>query len=425
MAGSLQNNIAPALMRLQSVAQDSMWQHKHWNNALQLGLPTVSHEDWKYTSLAKFGELDFTFTQSITSLPKSIATLWQDEGYRFIFINGKFAPDLSDTIAGVEIQGFEQWLNCREVIDSDDVDVIEDAVRPDFISELTDATAKDGVFITVAAKIKVNKPIYLLHFSDGKQGEVTSVRHHLQLEALASCQLVEHHISPPDAQGVTFSRLSTSIAGGARLEHIKLIEAGCEQYHFGHNDITVERDVTVSSSTFLLSGHLIRHQLSTDLCGAGCDVSFNSLALPTTDECFDSRTFLRHSAPHCQSHQLHKVVGLGEGTGVFDGMIYVNQGAIKTDGQMDNHNLLLSDKSQVNSRPKLEIYADDVKCSHGATTGKIDPDHVFYLQARGIPKPLAKQIITKAFAAQVCEKVTLNNVRQYLLRQVTQKLERA
>ncbi|PSU88266.1 Fe-S cluster assembly protein SufD [Photobacterium kishitanii] len=415
MAGSLQSNSDLALMRLQPLVQDSAWQCTHWNNLLQLGLPTGTDEDWKYTSLAKFNDVDFTSVKSTTVLSKSDVMLWKDDGYRLIFIDGKFASDLSDVIAGVEIQRFEQWLNSDESTN--------DAIRPEFTSELTDATAKDGLFITIAAKVTVDKPIYLLHFSNSKVGEVTSVRHHLRLEKLASCQLVEHHISSSDTQGVTLSRLSTTIADGARLEHIKLIEAGHEQYHLAHNDIKTGRDVNVSSSTFLLSGQLIRHQLSTELGDVGCDVSFNSLALPTSSECFDSRTFLHHSAPHCHSQQLHKIVGLGEGVGVFDGMIYVNQGAIKTDGQMDNHNLLLSTKSQVNSRPKLEIYADDVKCSHGATTGKIDPEQVFYLQARGIPKPLAEQMITKAFAAQVCEKVTLNNIRQYLLQHVTQKLE--
>lgn len=415
MAGSLQNNFDHALMRLQPLVQNSIWQRGCWNNIMQRGSSAMTGEDWKYTSLAAFNDVDFTSVKPVTMLSTSNLALWRDDGYRLIFIDGKFSPDLSDVIVGVDIQGFDQWLESDHVI--------KDAIRPEFISELTDATAKDGLCIRIAAKVNVDKPIYLIHFSHSKAGEVTSIRHHLQLETLASCQLVEHHISSPDAQGVTLSRLSTSIADGARFEHIKLIEAASEQYHLAHNDIKTGRDVNVSSSTFLLSGQLIRHQLSTELGNAGCDVSFNSLALPTSSECFDSRTFLRHRAPHCHSQQLHKIVGLGEGIGVFDGMIYVNQGAIKTDGQMDNHNLLLSKTSQVNSRPKLEIYADDVKCSHGATTGKIDSEQVFYLQARGIPKPLAEQMITKAFAAQVCEKVTLANVRQYLLKQVTQKLE--
>ncbi|SMY33174.1 Fe-S cluster assembly protein SufD [Photobacterium andalusiense] len=343
------------------------------------------------------------------------STLWLDDGYRLVFVDGEFASELSDVIVGVDIRPFDQWLSCDQ--DS------HDAARAEFIADLTDATVKGGLFITVTENVILDKPIYLLHFSDSKTGHVISIRHYLQLEKLASCQLVEHHISSADAQGTTLCRLSTTVADGARLEHVKLIEASHDQCHLAHNDIKTARDVNVSSSTFLLSGQLIRHQLSIDLGDVGCDVSFNSLALPTFGECFDSRTFLRHRAPHCHSQQLHKIVGLGEGVGVFDGMIYVDQGAIKTDGQMDNHNLLLSTKSQVNSRPKLEIYADDVKCSHGATTGKIDSEQVFYLQARGIPKQLAEQMITTAFAAQVCEKVTLANVRQYLLQQVTQKLE--
>ncbi len=398
MAGSLEHKITAVLSQLQASTQYAKWMQAHGHYRGPFTLLTrksgafQKSKDWKESVFAKM-----------------IEALWNNDGYRLIFINGEFHSQLSDSIEGVDILRFEQGHN--------------ETVTPNAIAELVDAIAKDGLWINVPAKRHIDKPIYLLHFNDGKVGEVASVRHHIKVNEQSSCQLVEHHISLMDANGLTLSRLSTEIGDGAQFEHVKLIEEGRNQEHLAHNDMIIGRDANAKSSTFLLSGRFISHQLSGELCHPASEVSLNSLVLPMSGECFDTRTFLHHGAPHCQSEQLHKIVAQGESLAVFDGMIYVNQVAQKTDGQMNNHNLLLGEKSQVNTNPKLEIYADDVKCSHGATIGQIDPEQVFYLQARGISKLLAQQIIMKAFAAQVAGKVSMDNVRQYVLQRIEQRLE--
>ncbi|MGF1764729.1 Fe-S cluster assembly protein SufD [Aliivibrio kagoshimensis] len=398
MDGSLEHEITAVFSQLQTSTQYSKWMQAHGHYRGPFTLPTRKSDgfqkskDWKESVFAKM-----------------IDVLWSNEGYRLIFINGEFHSHLSDSIEGVDVLRFEQWHNEISPLNA--------------IAELVDSIAKSGLWINVPAKLQLDKPIYLLHFNDGNAGEVASVRHHIKVNEQSSCQLVEHHISLMDANGLTLSRLSIDIGDGAQFEHVKLIEEGRNQEHLAHNDMIIGRDANAKSSSFLLSGRFISHQLSGELCHPASEVSINSLVLPMSGECFDTRTFLHHGASHCQSEQLHKIVAQGDSLAVFDGMIYVNQVAQKTDGQMNNHNLLLGDKAQVNTNPKLEIYADDVKCSHGATIGQIDPEQVFYLQARGISKPLAQQIIMKAFAAQVGDQVSIDNVRHYVLLRIEQRLE--
>lgn len=417
MAGLSVNN---ELHKFLPCVPNSLWHKAHWNAALAFGFPTNKEEDWKYTSLDAFKALKLTLPKETYFHDEHVAALcakhWQQDGYRLVIVNGKLSIRLSDWIPKVDVHSVEKHFD-------DLAFAHEQAIRAEIFQTLTNATAQGGLIITIPDNVQLDKPIHILHYHSGSIGEVSSVRHHLTLGQLSSCQIIEHHISDPNACGVTLSRLTSDIGNNAHFEHVKLIEEGEEQHHFGHNDIRVGRDATASSHVFMLSGKLIRHHTSSLLSAPGSHIQMNSLALPSNGDQFDSRTYLHHHAAHCSSQQLHKVIARDEASGVFDGMIYVSPDALKTDGQMDNHNLLLSDHARINSRPKLEIYADDVKCSHGATTGQIDPQQIFYLQARGINKAQAEKIITHAFAIDVCEKISHVGVRQYLSNLVNKKLE--
>jgi len=416
MGGLLVRSKRPAFARLQSLIQPTVWQQGQWRAMLDLGLTMENQEEWKYTPFERFNQLPFCRAQNqcIDNLSYEGLSIGMD-CYRLVFFDGKFSIRQSDWIPNVKVTPLDMATS---------VELFEmsRAVKSESMALLTDATATTGVLIEVSPGVVLDKPIYLFHLNSGEVGEVCSYRHHIEVGRLASCELVEHHISLVREGGVSLSRLTANIGEGGNYNHSKLVEEGAEQHHFGHNDMVLQRDACAYSTTLMLEGGLNRHQTSSWLRSENGYVEMNSLMLPRHQQVFDSRTYLRHQSAHCQSRQTHKVIARDKSNSVFDGMIYVDKSALKTDGQMDNHNLILGDGAQVNTKPQLEIYADDVKCSHGATTGQLDKDQIDYMRARGIEQNKAKRMITCAFAADVANKIGNQAVQDYAHRRIHQIL---
>ncbi|WP_281221871.1 Fe-S cluster assembly protein SufD [Photobacterium sanguinicancri] len=408
MGGSLVKNDVALMKDLESMVQSVHWQQQQWEKMIGVGLPANKDEAWKYTSLSDFKQqpLHYAAFQPAENISYDSLSLNFD-GYRLVFFDGLYSVRCSDWIPNAIITPIDKLSGL-------DIDALSKSIQPDAFTYLTDATATGGVLIEVKPDTVIDKPIYLLHISSGMKGEVCSYRHHVELGRLSQCEVIEHHISLDQGGGVTLSRLSADVGKGAHFYHTKLLEESPRQHHFGHNDIIVDRDASAQSNCFMLSGLLCRHQTSSLLQGENGFVEMNSLAMPDHQQTFDSRTYLRHRAAHCHSEQLHKTIARGASNGVFDGMIYVEPRALKTDGQMDSHNLLLSEAAQVNCKPQLEIYADDVKCSHGATTGQLDSNQIEYMRSRGIKKVKAEQMIIFAFAAEAAFKIRHPLVQQYV-----------
>lgn len=407
MVGSPVKNSHSNLSSLLPFVQPKGWQMQQWQALLKLGWPRKSHEEWKYTSLELEGASTFgpAANQCIDNLSYESLSLGL-ESYRLVFFDGHYSVRLSDWVPKVTITPLP-------VLGEDRNTSLSSAIRPDAMSMLTDATATTGVLIEVEPGAVLDKPIYLYHLNSGGRQELCSHRHHVTLGNSAQVQLIEHHVSLDQGGGVSLARLTTQLESNAQLHHTKIIEESQQQHHFGHNDFSLKRDASASSTTFMFGGQSIRHTSSASLTGENGHIEMNSLSLPNQQHVFDSRTYLEHLAPHCQSQQLHKVVAADQSHGVFDGMIYVDNEAQKTDGQMDNHSLILGDLAKVNAKPQLEIYADDVKCSHGATTGQLNKDQIDYLRARGIKKRVAEQMIVEAFATEVCDKIQHSSVKAY------------
>lgn len=416
MGGLLVKSNQRGFDSLAHLVQPQEWQKKQFGKAVELGIPSSKDEAWKYTSLNDFNALplQLAMLQSADNISYEGLSLGID-AYRLVFFDGHFSARCSDWIPKVRVTP----LN---VLTSVETYELSRSVRPDAFIHLNDATATGGVLIEVEPNTQVNKPIYLLHISSGQKGEVCSYRHHIELGPLSELEVIEHHISLAQGGGVTLSRLTNYVGEGACFHHTKLIEESPQQHHFGHNDIRLQRDAKASSTSLLLSGLLLRTQTSSELCGDNSEIAMNSISLPTDKQTFDTRTYLKHNAPHCQSEQMHKIIGRDQSNAVFDGMIYVDPTALKTDGQMDTHSLLLSDKAQVNCKPQLEIYADDVKCSHGATTGQLDPNQIAYMRARGFNRFNAEQILMSAFVCEVAEKIRHPSLRDYVISQLNSSL---
>jgi len=342
-----------------------------------------------------------------------------------VFVDGAYRTEHSKIVSSesLSVMPMDSW-------NSDQRRDIEQGIATDFVSQMGEALAQDGVYIRVRKGVQLVQPIYLLHLHTCKPHAAVHYRHHFHLAMHAKAELIEHYVSLSDVLDVsdatdvsdtegfsdssgfsehaeigasTGSRLTVNVAPNAKLQHIKIVEENSHHAHFAHNDVFIGRDASAVSHVYFLQGQCCRHQTSARFKGDNAYLAMNSLVLPKQQDVFDSRTYIEHSFPHCRSEQLHKVIASDQGKGVFDGMILVSKGAIKTDGQMDNRNLLLGEQSQVFSKPKLEIYADDVKCSHGATTGSIDPEQLGYMQARGMSKAAAKHVLTQAFAFDVVD----------------------
>jgi len=420
MGGLLAMNNERTMSQLEALVPESIWQQKLWHQLKTNGFPDKNDESWKYTSLKNFINMPLTSAFDLSCDTKVMEYLnnrkMSFDCYQLVFINGQYSVRHSDWIPQIEIKRLDPVL-------SNKMKQLSSFVNKEFFSQLTDATAKSSICINIPDNLMLDKPIYIIQLNIGGKGEVSTSKIHLTIEKQAQLSLIEHHISPYRASGVSLSRITTEVGHNAIYSHTKVIEEGLSQLHFGHNDLVINRDSKVSNSTFMLSGNVIRHHNSAHFSAEGSSLQMDSLALPSSNETFDTRTFLRHGAPHCDSQQLHKIICMGSGMGVFDGMIHVDRHAIKTDGQMDNHNLLLTESAQVNSKPKLEIYADDVKCSHGATTGQLDPEKIFYLQSRSIPKPKAKKLLIKAFANDVCEKTVDSSLKSILQEKIDSRLE--
>ncbi|VYU59716.1 Fe-S cluster assembly protein SufD [Metakosakonia massiliensis] len=386
----------------------------HFQQLLRTGLPTRKQENWKYTPLEGLLNNRFVTSTAGVSAETCANLALPVEATRLVFVDGQFRADLSDMTDG---SGFTVMMN--------DGQPLAAPVQPEVFLHLTESLAQSVTYISVARNQRPAKPLLLMHITQGlPDAELNTAhyRHHLALAEGAEATIYEHYVSLNEHRHFTGSRLTMDVAANAQLHHVKLAFENAQSYHFAHNDIRLAADAAAYSHSFLLGGAVLRHNTSTQLNGENTTLRMNSLAMPVNSEVCDSRTWLEHNKGYCNSRQLHKTIVSDKGRAVFNGLIKVAQHAIKTDGQMTNNNLLLGRLAEVDTKPQLEIYADDVKCSHGATVGRIDEEQMFYLRSRGIDKEAAQKMIIYAFAAELTEAVSDEALRQQVLARIGQRL---
>ncbi|XXN64785.1 Fe-S cluster assembly protein SufD [Enterobacter ludwigii] len=394
----------------------SLQAQQHWQQLMRVGLPTRKHENWKYTPLDVLLAQQFVLPQ-----PQEISAEQVDalalpiDAVRLVFVDGLFQAELSSRDTGLfEIQHAQ--ASERRPLPA--------PIQPEVFLHLTESLAEEATTIRLARGKSAAKPLYLLHITSGQDAGTNTVhhRHHLQLEASAEAEVIEHYVTLNDVAHFTGARFTFDVADNAKLQHIKLSFESEKAYHFAHNDVVMGRDANVSTTSFLLGAGLSRHNTSAQLNGENTNLAINSLSLPVNQEVCDTRSYLEHNKGHCISRQMHKVIARDKGRAVFNGMIKVAPHALKTDGQMTNNNLLLGRLAEVDTKPQLEIYADDVKCSHGATIGRIDEEQMFYLRSRGIDETAAQRMIIHAFAAELTETLENPVLRQVVLQRIAARI---
>jgi Fe-S cluster assembly protein SufD len=380
-----------------------------------LTVPTTREEEWRFTDLAPLTRLTWRAPSGATALtPEALAPYTVPEaGARLVFVDGIYAPGLSQTegCAGVIVAPLAEALKCGVALEPH-LAKHADFERNVFVA-LNTAHLKDAAVVQIGKDAACDKPVHILHLAT-ESGIAAYPRCVIVAERGSACTVIEEYQAlTADAyfnNGVT----EVVVAPNAKLIHVKLQLESAKAFHIAACAVKLARDAAYTSQTISVGSRLSRYELGVHLDGEGGFAQIDGLALIGARQLADTHTIHDHAHPNCRTVQLHKTIVGGGAHAVFNGKICVRPGAQLTDSSQQSRNLLLSDKATVDTKPQLEIFADDVKCAHGATVGQLDADQLFYLRSRGLPEQAARNLLTYAFGASVIERIPVRSLVQRL-----------
>jgi Fe-S cluster assembly protein SufD len=389
----------------------SDWVHAH-------GFPTRKDEDWRYTRLEPILEVPFERASPGLSHQRALTAInglgVGLGGARLVFVNGHFTPELSRV---GELPDGATVTNLASVLAEGD-ERLEPIFSRTFapfhhaFAALNTALTGNGAFVSLAANTVVEAPIELVFFSETDGAPLVSNPRSVVLAGPGSqATIVETHTGLPGEIYCTNAVTEVVLEPGANVEHYKIQDEAESAFHLALLDVRQDRESHFSSHVFALGSHIARHEVRVYLEGEGTDVSLDGLYMPRGDQLHDNPVLVVHAAPRGTSRQLYKGVVDEHGHGVFNGHIVVRPDAFGTDARQTNKNLLLSDDAEIDTRPRLEILTDDVKCAHGAAVGRLDEEALFYLRSRGVPEQTARAILTYAFAREMVDLIPLEPLR--------------
>ncbi|HEY1951988.1 MAG TPA: Fe-S cluster assembly protein SufD [Gemmatimonadaceae bacterium] len=407
---------------------------------LALGFPTMKNEDWHFTSVAPIAERTFSLQGSekreagsdrressrrkadaVNSMGARAADVerfgFAEAGWHtLVFLNGVFSEDLSSWLdAAVPAGSLAHAIEAGNPVVEKHLGRIASFEDQSFTA-LNTAFIADGAVIELPTETVVEQPIHLLFISAGKS--VSHPRNLIVAGRHSRATVIESYVSLRDDAYFTNAVTEIVVGEGAHVDHYKLQRESPSAFHVGTVQVREARDSKLHSFSFAVGGSLARTNIYTSLDGDAATCTLNGLYLTDGSQHIDNQTSIEHIAPNCPSHEIYKGVLDGRSHGVFNGKVYVHPEAQKTDGKQSNNNLLLSASARVDTKPQLEIFADDVKCTHGATVGRLDELAMFYLNSRGIGPETARMLLTYAFAADVLETIELEPLRKQLEKMV-------
>ena len=394
----------------------------------EIGFPTKKEEAWKYTSIAKLLKNDYSiFPKKETTIElKNVKKffLYDIDTYKIVFIDGVYSPFLSDTTHdGIDVCLMSAALTRDKYKATIEKYFNTIAKQDDSLTALNTAFTKEGAYIFIPKSVVAEKPIQIIHFSTSEQGPMLlQPRNLIVAEENSQVQIFERHQSLVSHQVLTNSVTEIFAAENAIVDYYK-VQNDLEEASLIDNTYVSQKGKShVSVHTFSFGGKLIRNNLNFYQKGEYIDSTMKGITIIGDKQHVDHYTLVDHAKPNCESHQDYKGIYADKSVGVFNGKIYVNQIAQKTNAFQKNNNILLDDTATINTKPQLEIFADDVKCSHGCTIGQLDKDALFYLRSRGIPKKDAKGLLTYAFANNVLESVKIPAIKTRINKLIANKL---
>ena len=384
----------------------------------ELGFPTTRDEDWRYTSVAPIARTAFKpavcQVNGWSSSRLADVTLGEVACTQLVFLNGHFSQELSSP--GKLPEGVKAG-SLASALDSDG-GLLEEhlarytSYRRNAFTALNTAFVEDGAFVYLPKDAVVKEPIHLLFLSTAsKDPAVCHPRNLIVAGSSAQATVIESYAGLEG--GVYFTNAVTEIVTGeqSRIDHTRLQRESERAFHVATMEVSQHRDSAFASRSISIGGKLVRNDLNVLLNGEGCDCTLDGLYFAGGEQHVDNHTTIDHAKPHCSSRELYKGILDGKSTGVFNGKIIVRKDAQKTDARQTNNNLLLSEESLINTKPQLEILADDVKCTHGATIGQLDEEALFYLRTRGIGDAAARSLLTYAFASEIIGRIRIQPIQ--------------
>lgn len=393
--------------------------------------PTMKDEEWKYTSVAPILKHDFlpAFTaRKISVKPEDLEgkVYTGFDCYKLVFANGEYVEELSD------LEGLPENVTAgsiRQII-NDKPGIVEKYVNKNISHEnafnlLNEAYATDGVFVHVPKGVAVDKPFQVIFLGGNKEQKVMAAPHNIfageensQFSVLTNYTTIEDN--------VYFSNILTEVflEKHAVMDLYKLQNESETTFHIERAEVTQAETSVFSHYNVTFGGALVRNDINTELKGEYCQSNLYGMYFGSDNQHIDNHSFVNHAKPNCESNELYKGILDDKSRGVFNGKIYVRKDAQKTNAYQSNKTILLSDDARIDTKPQLEIYADDVKCSHGATIGHLDETAYFYIISRGIPADHAKSMLIRAFADDVISKIKIEPLRKQVNKQIFEHLRR-
>jgi len=393
-----------------------------------LGIPTVRDEEWRFTNVSPIAAVDFSLAGQISGTADRLTGFAYTEApVRLVIVNGRFDTTLSRT------KGLPQGVRAGSLAAAmtEDADVVQryfgqlaDFTNRSFTA-LNTAFVQDGAFIHIADGVAVNAPIHIVFVSGADGSKVMAHPRTLVVTGVNSqAQIIESYIGAKSETYFTNAVSEIFVGENASVDHYKVQEESIDAFHVASLHAHTSRSSRFSSHSFALGGKLARNDVFAILDGEGGDCTLNGLYLADRDRLVDNHTTIDHARAHCGSHEVYKGILGGTSRAVFNGKIIVRQDAQKTDAKQTNRALLLTDGATINTKPQLEIFADDVKCTHGAAIGQLDEVAIFYLRARGMTYAEARDMLIHAFAGQILEGVQIEPLREALEKELFEQLAR-
>ncbi|HOZ74635.1 MAG TPA: Fe-S cluster assembly protein SufD [Flavobacterium sp.] len=392
------------------------------------GFPTKKEEAWKYTSLNSILKNDFSVFPKVENAIEFADVkkyfLHEIDTYKVIFIDGKFSSFLSSTTH----DGLDVCLMSSALTKPKYKMVIDEyfnkiASKEESLTTLNTAFSLEGAYINIPKSKVVEKPIEIINFSTGTEAALlVQPRNLIIVNENAHVQIIERHQSLNENPVLTNSVTEIFARKRAIVDYYKIQNDNLEASLVDNTYIAQKEQSNVSVHTFSFGGNITRNNLNFYHQGEHIDSTLKGITIIEGKQHVDHHTLVQHATPNCESHQNYKGIFGDRSTGVFNGKIFVEKEAQKTDAFQQNNNILLSDKATINAKPQLEIFADDVKCSHGCTIGQLDEKAMFYMQSRGIPQKEAKALLMYAFSNEVIESIKIPELKKRITKIIATKL---
>ncbi|MDB5810987.1 MAG: FeS assembly protein SufD [Betaproteobacteria bacterium] len=379
-----------------------------------LSVPTTRDEDWRFTDISPLTKISFQPARGAGSLEAADIEpfVLPEAGARLVFIDGVYAPRLSFNHWGVEVGTIAAGLSATNSALQAHLGRHAGFDNNAF-SALNTAFLNDGAFVNVAANIIATKPVHLLFIAT--QAMAASYPRCLVMAAPGSAvSIIEDFVSLQDAAYFTNAVTEIAIADDACVEHVRVQREGAQAFHIANCAVSLGHSSRYQSVSVAIGARISRYNLNVEQTAEGAECAIDGLALINETQLADTHTCIDHAKPHGVSRQQHKCIVDGSAHAVFNGKIMVRHGAQLTNSSQSSRNLLLSGKARIDTKPQLEIFADDVKCAHGATVGQLDADEIFYLKSRGLSETAARNLLTYAFGAEIIERISVTSLKTRL-----------